>query len=372
LASCEPVARIDLSALEHNYAEVRRLVGPDVDILSMIKADGYGHGAVPAARTLSALGCRNFGVATLEEAAALGSAVGEAAVVVFGGIHPGAAARAVELGVEVVVFDDEVLGALSQAASAAGRPVRVHVKVDTGMHRLGLAPENVAEFVARARSADGVEPVALCSHFAMAESVRTDVTAGQFEIIEEVSADLTRSGVRLRRHLANSAAVITRPETHLDMVRPGLMLYGLYPDPAMRTVADLRPVMRLEASVVRIADVAAGEGVGYGHTYRTPSKRRIATIRCGYADGLPRAMSNKGTVVADGRTLPVVGRVCMDHTMVDATGTQLGPGDRVVLWGGDGLTAEEAANRIDTISYELVARVGPRVGREYCGGTAVD
>jgi alanine racemase len=338
----------------------------------MIKADGYGHGAVPAARTLSALGCRNFGVATLGEAAALGSAVGEGAVVVFGGIHPGAAARAVELGVEVAVFDNEVLDGLGAAASAAGRQVRVHVKVDTGMHRLGVAPEDVAAFVARAQRTDGVEPVALCSHFAMAESVQTGVTAGQFEIIEDVSAELAQSGVRLRRHLANSAAVITRPETHLDMVRPGLMLYGLYPDPAMRTVVDLRPVMRLEAFVVRVADIPAGEGVGYGHTYRTPSKRRIATIRCGYADGLPRAMSNRGSVVAGGRTLPIVGRVCMDHTMLDATDTQLRPGDSVILWGAEDLVAEDAADRIDTISYELVARVGPRVRREYSGGAAGD
>ena len=365
MASSEPVALIDLSALSHNYAQVRRLVGPQVDILAMVKADAYGHGAVRVARTLVGLGCRNLGVATLAEAAAIQDAGRGAAIVVFGGVHASEAGTAAKLGVEVVVDSYEVLSALAAAGTAAGTTVRVHVKVDTGMHRLGLFPDQVVEFVAKADALQSVEPVALCSHFAMAESVHTGVTAGQFEKMQDTLKELTRSGVRLRCHLANSAAVLTRPETHLDMVRPGLMLYGLYPDPSMRKVSDLRPVMRLEASVVRVAEVDAGEGIGYGHSYRAETKRKIATLRCGYADGFPRAMSNRGVVDVAGREVPVVGRVCMDHVMVDATDVELAPGDSVVLWGSGNLPTEEVAQRIDTISYELVTRVGPRVKRVY-------
>jgi alanine racemase len=365
-----PVARIDLSALVHNFHEAGRLVGRAVDVLAMVKANAYGHGAIEVTRALAGAGCRIFGVATLDEASELFQRAGlpsRARVAVFGGMLPADAERAVELGVEVVTHEADVVRALGRAAVAAGRDVAIHVKVDTGMHRLGVAPEDVREFLSVIAGTRGVRAVALCSHFAMAESVTTDVTAGQLERLIVASRTAATAGEPLARHLANSAAIMTRTDAHLEMVRPGLMLYGLYPDAGLRGHASLRRVMTLEAPVVRVADVAAHEGIGYGHSYRTSAPAKVATLRCGYADGYPRALSNRGTVMFPGGAAPVVGRVCMDHVMVDVSA--VGPvrtGDVAVMW-GPALSTEDVAAAAETISYELVARVGARVAREYVG-----
>lgn len=365
LPSYEPVARIDLTALSHNYGEVLRLVGPRVRVLAMVKADAYGHGAPAVAATLVKLGVAALGVATLEEAARLDFAGGRSPVpvVVFGGLSPDEGERAVELGVEVVTDSPAVVEALGARALARGRALRVHIKVDTGMHRLGVSPEEVATFGELVARTPGVEPVAVCSHFAMAESVATEVTEGQLERLSNASRALVERGLRLERHLANSAAVMTRPATHLDMVRPGLMLYGLYPDSALRPMADLSPVMTLEARVVRVATVGPGEGVGYGHTFRADRPIRVATLRCGYADGYPRALSNLGQALIAGQIAPVLGRVCMDHMMVDVSAIgKVGPGTTAILWGA-GLPTESVAESAGTIAYELVARIGGRVVR---------
>jgi len=365
LGCSQPFARIDLDALAHNFAEVRRLVGPSVAVLPMVKAGAYGHGAVDVTRTLAGLGCAGFGVATLDEAAQVADAAAGARIVVFGGVLASDARRIVELGVEVGLHDRSVAEAVAAAAVEAGRDVPVHVKVDTGMRRFGVEPDDAASFIAMMMATPGISPVALWSHFAMAESVTTEVTEGQLERLEHAAAAVRAGGAELPCHLANSAGIMTRPGTHLDMVRPGLMLYGLYPDAALADRADLRPVMSFEAPVVRIAQVGPGEGIGYGHTYRTTRTSRLATLRCGYADGYPRALSNRGHVVLHGKRVPVVGRVCMDHTIIDVTDLdEVALGDRALLW-GPGLDAGEVAAVADTISYELVARVGARVERRH-------
>jgi alanine racemase len=367
LSSFEPVARIDLSALSHNLAEVRRLVGPRVHVLAMVKADAYGHGAVTVTERLASQGIDTFGVATLDEAERLRAVRGRAALVVFGGISPDEAERAVELDVEVVTDSGELVAALAARARAAGREARIHVKVETGMRRLGLAPAEAADLARFADATDGSMPVAVCSHFAMAESVATEVTDGQLERLTSVAESLDSGGIRLRRHLANSAAVMSRPAAHLDMVRPGLMLYGLYPAESFRSVATLRPVMTFEACVVRVAEVGPGEGIGYGHTFRAPRRMLVATLRCGYADGYPRVLSNRGGASFDGVVAPIVGRVCMDHMMIDVTEVPgVRRGSRATLWGRVPAT-ESVADQADTITYELVARVGSRVRREVCG-----
>jgi len=338
-----------------------------VNVLAMVKADAYGHGAVAVTSRLVSLGVDTLGVATLDEAERLSSARGSATCVVFGGISPDEAGRAVALGVDVVTDSRELIDALAQSARALGREMHVHLKVDTGMHRLGLPPAEAVELAAFASALDGVVPVAVCSHFAMAESVATDVTEGQLERLIGVADSLASRGIRLRRHLANSAAVITRPAAHLDMVRPGLMLYGLYPAESLRAAVDLRPVMTLEAHVIRVGEVGPGEGIGYGHSFRAPRKILVATLRCGYADGYPRALSNRGGVRIEGRLAPIVGRVCMDHVMVDVTDI---PGVRrgtcATMWGKAPAT-ESVADQAGTIAYELVARVGTRVRREITG-----
>lgn len=361
----QPLARIDLAALAHNYSEVRRLVGRSVSVISMVKSDAYGHGAFEVASALARQGCNAFGVATLVEARVIRLALPDARVVVFGGVLAADAEAAVASGAEIVVFDADVVEALGAVASAERTEVAVHVKIDTGMRRLGIEPAEAPEFVKRIRATRGARPVALCSHFAMAESVTTEVTQGQLERLQEAARAVAARGPALPCHLANSAAIMTRPATHLDMVRPGLMLYGLYPDPALADHAALEPVMTLEAGVVRVAEVGPGEGIGYGHTFRTERATRVATLRCGYADGYPRALSGRGVALLEDRRAPIIGRVCMDHLMVDVTQLDdVEPGTRLVLW-GPGLDAGEVAELAGTISYELVARVGRRVERVY-------
>jgi len=377
LVSGQPLARIDLGALARNYREVVRLVGSSVRVLAMVKADAYGHGDSRVAAKLESCGCRDFGVTTLDEAQAVRGATRDARIVVFGGLLPPDAERVVDLDVEVATQEPDLIAALAVAAERAGRQARIHIKVDTGMRRFGVEPERAGWLAGLCSKTTSVRAVGLCSHFAMAESVTTEVTAGQVDKLE-AAARLLESACHGRdegdgrygrygivRHIANSAAIMTLPRAHLDMVRPGLMLYGLYPDAELAGRAALEPVMTLDAPVVRIAEVGPGEGIGYGHSYRTRRRSRIATLRCGYADGYPRALSNQGVVLLRGRRVPVIGRICMDHTIVDASdldGVDLG--DRAILW-GHGLDAGEVATLAGTISYELVARVGARVRREY-------
>lgn len=329
----------------------------------MVKSNAYGHGTVCATAALAACGCDYFGVATLEEAALVRRTVPEARCAVFGGILPEDAERAVEIGAEVVTSEAAVVEALAARARGTGRALGVHVKVDTGMHRLGLMPSEVAAFVELLDRTAGVRVVGVCSHFACAESVTGEVTRGQLEAMQAVAASLGARRNDLLLHLANSAAILSRPQAHFDMVRPGLMLYGLCPDPSLRDRAELRRVMTLEAPVVRVAEVGVGEGIGYGHTFRTSRPSKIATLRCGYADGYPRALSGKGWAVVRGARAPIVGRVCMDHVMIDVTDVDtVRIGDYAQMWGPANAT-EEIAALAGTISYELVARVAARVPR---------
>lgn len=370
--SSTPVAWIDRAALAHNLAEVRRLVGPSVDVLAMVKSNAYGHGATGCAEALAVAGCRVFGVATVDEAAeiaprvrAVSAAAGgrEARVAVFGGLLADDAEGAVAAGAEVATQEMDVVRALGERAAAAGTEAVVHVKVDTGMHRLGVQPADVVAFVREASAVRGVRVEAICSHFAQAESVTTEVTAGQLETMLAADRALREAGFRLTRHLANSAGILTRPETHLDMVRPGIMLYGVAPDPSLAGRADLRPVMHLKARVIRVADVAEGEGIGYGHTFRTTRRTRVATVRCGYADGYPRVLGNVAVASVRGVRVPLVGRICMDHAMFDVTDAPgVATGDEVTLWGEDP-GVEEIAGLAGTIAYEMLARVAARVRR---------
>lgn len=336
----------------------------------MVKSDAYGHGASDCARALAAAGCRAFGVATVEEAAAIGpavnksSAVSPARVAVFGGLLPAEARAAVEAGAEVVTQEIDVVRAAGECASAAGTEVAVHVKIDTGMHRLGVAPADVVAFVRAASAFPSVRVVAICSHFAQAESVTGEVTAGQLEKMLAADTALREAGFTLTRHLANSAAILSRPEAHLDMVRPGIMLYGVAPDPSLGGRADLHPVMQLVARVIRVADISVGEGIGYGHTFHTARPTRLATVRCGYADGYPRALGNVAIATVHGNRIPLVGRICMDHAMFDVTDVaDVVVGDEITLWGEEP-GVEDVAAAAGTIAYELLARVGARVRRE--------
>jgi alanine racemase len=357
------VAEIDGRALAANFAELER-VAAGAAVLPVVKADAYGHGIELVARALAGAGAERFAVATAAEGARLRAARVDGTILVLGGVYPGEHERVVAGRLAAVVWDAEATSALAARARAAGRVVAVHVKVDTGMSRLGVAPADARALLAALARLDGVTVEGLLTHFCNAESVGTEETRRQLERFRQLVAEL--EDARLRPpvvHAANSAATLTAPAARFDQVRPGLALYGVYPSDATRGSTRLVPVMRFVTRVVALRTIAPGTAVSYGATFVARRPTRIATLPVGYADGYPRALSNCGEVLIQGVRVPVAGRVCMDQTMIDVTEVPAAaPGDEVVLW-GDALPVEEVAARAGTIPYELLARVAARVAR---------
>jgi alanine racemase len=360
------MAQIDLQALSHNYSEViRRIDGRKV--LAVVKARAYGHGAVPVARRVVELGAHMLGVALVEEGAELRAAGITAPVLVMGPVVPDQAGAIVSLHLTPVVFTPRLATALSQEAVRAGGTVRVHVKVDTGMGRIGVAPEDALPFITAAAGLPGIEVEGLMTHFADADLRDKHFAAVQLDRFESLLRSLEETGVRIPlRHAANSAAVLEYARALLTMVRPGLMLYGY--DPVERgSGADLRPVLSLVTRVALLKRVPAGTPISYGRTYVTRRESLIATIPVGYADGYSRALSNRGEAIVRGRRVPVAGRVCMDMTMLDVTDVPgVAEGDEVVLIGSAGrerITAEDLAAWTGTIAYEVLCGISARVPR---------
>jgi alanine racemase len=342
--------------------------------MAVVKADGYGHGLVPAARAVLAGGADALGVAVLEEALALRAAGITAPLLAWlhgpGTDYAAALAGDVELSVNAEWALDEVVA----AARATSRTARVHLFVDTGLSREGATiadwPELVAT-AARAQAAGDIAVTGLWSHLAYADAPTHPTIAGQVRVFEEAVALARGAGLtEARRHLANSAATIALPDTWYDLVRPGVALYGL--DPLGGDPADhgLRPAMTVRATVVLTKRVPAGAGVSYGHTYSPQAETTLALVPVGYADGVPRAAGNRAPVLAAGEQRTIAGRVCMDQFVLDVGDAPVAPGDDVVLWGpGDRgePTAQQWADAVDTIHYELVTRVGGRFSRRFVG-----
>ena len=361
-----PVATIDLGALEHNLGRLRSRLQPTTGVLAAVKADGYGHGAVRVARRLVAAGVRWFGVATAAEALALRSAGIDADILLFGPLHdPATLRQLIHADVALTLVDETGLAALRAAGGERG--VRVHLKVDTGMGRLGLPFAGAAELARAADAAPEVELEGVWTHLARADEPGRAPTLAQLERFDRLLHALREDGIEPRwRHAANSAGLIAFPEAHYDLVRPGIALYG-YPssDAVAALEHELRPVMRLEAPVTFAKRVSAGTPVSYGGTWAADRETTIATVRAGYADGYPRLLSSKGVATLRGHRVEVVGRVCMDQLMVDAGDLDVRPGDSVTLWGPPGPGAEALARSIGTIAYELLTRVSSRVSRRY-------
>ncbi len=360
------VAEVSLSALRHNCRRVRELIGPGVAVLAVVKADAYGHGAVPAARVFLEAGAWGLGVSSVVEGVELRRAGVEPPIVVLGGAFAGEEDSIVARDLAVAVWDPVRARALDAAARGAGRRVPVHVKIDTGMTRLGLDLAGVREFGALVRGLAGLEVAGVFSHFASADAVDTAEARAQTARFEQAVEALATAGIRPTLvHLANSAAVLVAPPAHFTMVRPGIMLYGYAPAPHLAQRAGVVPAMRFQTAIGQARRVPAGTPVSYGGTFVTRRPSTIATLPVGYADGYHRLASNRAHVVVRGRRSPVVGRVCMDHTMIDVTDVpEAGTGDRVVLF-GDGLGADELAASCETISYEMLTAVGRRVPRRY-------
>ncbi len=378
------VARVDLAAVRENTAALR--AGTRAEVMAVVKADAYGHGLVPCARAAVEGGATWLGTALLDEALALRTA----GVVAEGGSAPRVLAwllgprddfaAALMADIDVSVNAVWALDAVVAAAVGTGRVARVHLKVDTGLGRGGAAASDWFDLVAaacRAEAAGGVRVVGVWSHLAYADAPGHPTIAGQAEAFRLAIAAAEAAGLRPEvRHLANSAATLTAPEHHFDLVRPGLAVYGLSPVPEVGGPADfgLRPAMTLAADLVHLKRVPAGQGVSYGHTYTTSRETTLGLVPLGYADGVPRAGGNVGPVRVAGRTLTVAGRVCMDQVVLDLGDDDVQVGEEVVLF-GDGRagapTAQDWAEATGTISYEIVTRIGPRVPRVYVGQSVV-
>ncbi len=362
------VAQIDLHALTNNLAEVRRLVGDGVVVLAVVKANAYGHGAPIVARALARAGTTHFGVTTVGEGVELRQAGIDGKIVILGGIWEEDVSALLKEELTAVIGDLNTAAMLSDRAMASGRIAPVHLKVDTGMTRLGVPPEGASSLARRILELPGAKLEGLLTHFSNAESVTTPETRKQLERFRRALEQVRAAAGEIRWiHSANSAAVLSKPDAHFNMVRPGLMLYGVSPSRELAGRASLVPVMRLVTRVARVRRVPAGTPVGYGSTFVTRRESIIATIAAGYADGYLRALSGRASVLLGGQRAPVVGRVCMDHTMVDATDCgEVSVGQEVVLWGGqDGafIDVSEVARWAETIPYEMLVGVGRRVPR---------
>ncbi|MFJ8106852.1 alanine racemase [Streptomyces sp. NPDC096132] len=370
-------AEIDLAALRANVRTLRAKA-PGAEFMAVVKADGYGHGALTCARAAVEAGATWVGTATPEEALALrASGVLSADVRIMCWLWtPGGPWReAIEADLDVSVSGLWALEEVILAAHALGRTARVQLKADTGLGRNGCQPgEDWARLVASALEAEEAELIritGLWSHFACADEPGHPSIAAQLALFREMVAYAEQRGVRPEvRHIANSPATLTLPETHFDLVRPGIAMYGVSPGPALGSSADLglRPVMTLAASLALVKQVPGGHGVSYGHHYVTPGETTLGLVPLGYADGIPRHASGNGPVLVGGKWRTVAGRIAMDQFVVDLGGDEPGPGTEAVLFGpGDRgePTAEDWAQAAGTIGYEIVTRIGARVPRVY-------
>jgi len=363
-------AEVDLGALRHNIETVRALAAP-AELMGVVKGYAYGHGNPVCAENMLEAGASRLGVARVAEALHLRDAGITAPIHVFTEPPYEAAPAVVDADLTSAVYTRSFAAALSEAAGVAGRVARVHVKIDTGMHRVGVPAEGVLDAIADIKALPHLEIEGAWSHLAVADVPDHPFTRKQIDLFDDVVGKIERTGVKLRyKHIANSAATLTLPESHRDMVRVGVASYGLWPGPQLRGLADLRPVLSLKARVNMVKSVGAGEGVSYGLGYQLPKEGRVVTVPCGYADGYDRGLSGVGEVLLHGRRFKVSGAVCMDQFMVDVGDENVDVGEVVTLLGADGddrVTAEEMAGHLGTINYEVAARIPSRVPRIYRG-----
>ena len=372
-------ARVDLDAITANARRLDELAGP-AGLMAVVKADGYGHGLVPSARAVLAGGAAWLGVAFIEEALALRAAGIDAPVLAWLFAPAEDLGPAVAADVDLGIYDEAELAAAQQAARATGRTARLHLKVDTGLSRGGATPAAwpaLCEAAAKAQADGAVQVVGVWSHFAFADGGPDhEVNLQQVAVFDRALEVAARAGLDPQvRHLANSAATLTAPATHYDLVRPGVSLYGLSPVPQLGSPADfgLRPAMTLASTVTLTKRVPAGSGVSYLHRYRAERDTTLALVPLGYADGVPRAGTNALSVQLAGRRRRIAGTVCMDQFLLDVGDDDVHAGEQVLLFGpGDAgePTAQEWADALGTIDYEVVTRVGVRVPRTYGGALA--
>ncbi len=359
-------AIVHLGAIAENVAQIRKKIGSDREIMAVVKANGYGHGAVEV--SLSALrgGANSLGVAVPEEGEELRKAGIEVPITVLGLIQPEEADKVVNFRLEQTLCSLEVAEALNGIASNGQTVVNVHIKIDTGMGRVGVQPGDALAFVRRIGRFKNLIIKGIFSHFSCADEADKTFARNQVEMFDGVVREIEVSGVKIpKRHLANSAAILDLPETYYDLVRPGIMIYGLYPSPEVSHSIELKPAMSFATKVTFVKKVPPGNSISYGRTFTTGKETVVATLPVGYADGYSRLLSGRGEVLIKGYRAPLIGRICMDMCMIDVSGVKnVRPGDEVILF-GEGLPVDEIAEKLGTINYEVVCAVGKRVPRVY-------
>ncbi|MBO8141706.1 MAG: alanine racemase [Firmicutes bacterium] len=369
---------VDHARIAANVRAMKSLLGP-ASLWAVVKAQGYGHGAVEVARTALAAGAAGLAVASVEEGVELRQAGIEAPVLVLTPAQPAQARSIARHRLTAALSDMPAAEALAAAGRSLGEAVPVHVKVDTGMGRFGVLPEDAVAFVRRARQFSGLAVEGAFTHLAAADEEDLGPARVQLARFSNAVRDLEREGLKPPLvHCANSAAAVSLPESRFDLARVGIALYGLYPSDAVRRRAKaagivLQPAMTFRARVLAVRQVPAGWTVGYGHTFVASRPTVVATLAAGYAAGLARGLSHKGEVLLAGQRRPIIGRICMNHCMVDAGDLPVRPGDVATLLGADGgsaVTAEDWAGHLGTIPYEVVCLVGGRNPRRHLAEAA--
>ncbi len=360
---------VDLDAIARNIRAIKAHVGPKVRIMPAVKADGYGHGSVRISRAALSAGADMLGVASVDEAVELRDNGIRAPVLVFGCASSSSADDIISSDISATVCELSAASDLSVAASKLQKPVRVHIKVDTGMGRVGVPAEEAVELVAAVSELPFVVVEGIFTHFASSDEPDRSFTKSQMTIFSEVLSQL-----RERRilppiaHTANSGAIMDYPLSHYDMVRPGIAAYGWYPSPDVNRTVNLTPALTLVTNIAYVKELPPGKTISYGRTFTTTRRTKVATLPIGYADGYSRKLSNCGDVAVKGYRAPVVGRVCMDQILVDVTEVpEVAVGDEVVLLGGgyDYLSVEGAARTLETVPHDVLTSIGKRVPRVY-------
>ena len=363
------VGEVDLGALEFNYRQIQKRIPEGVKLLAVVKADAYGHGAIPVSLKLEKLGVEYLGVAIPEEGVELRRGGVKAPILVLGGIFGREVDQIFRFRLTPVIFRKDSLKLLSQEAERRRRKVKVHLKVDTGMGRLGVPLSAWPDFLKEVKRFPKIEIEGILSHFSMLDAEK-DLTQNQWGAFQRAVTIAQEMGISCQYlHMASSATLTAFPGYSAKLVRPGIMLYGSYPSPKFQSLIPLKPVMTLKTRIHFLKSVPPGTRISYGGTFKTKRESLIATLPIGYADGYSHHLSNHGEVLIHGKRAPVVGKVCMDFIMVDATDIpRVSVGDEVILMGRQGreqITAEEIAEKINSISYEVLCMIGKRVPRVY-------
>ena len=367
---------IDLDAIAHNCREIKKWIGEKTELAAVIKGNAYGHGIVMIAKIALENGATRFAAARVDEGIVVRKAGIEAPIVVLGYVPAEEMRAVVKWRITPPIMHWHTAKAVSEISSAQGVVTPVHVKVDTGMGRFGLLPDEVVDFVKRLIALPGIRLEGLYTQFAVADETDKTYTYKQWDVYKKVLKDLEEAGISIPiRHICNSAATLNFPEMHLEMVRCGTAIYGHYPSPVTNHSVSLRPAMTLKSRVGRIRTLPPGSSISYGRTYITTRPTTVALVPIGFGDGLSRQLSNKGSVLIRGKRAPIVGRICMDQCIVDVSGIpEVQQDDEVVLFGRQGgaeITAKEMASLMDSINYVVLETVAARVPRVYLKGGKV-